>query len=363
MAKKKLLAFAAAVASFAMVIPAFSASAAETSSVPKLGDQFKVGGVNVKMYANFEEFDDGYLCGKTSTRDDWYIDPLYSCFNGPSCAKDGADYGLNMHIGAGIGVDGSKGLAYAVRNTVAATGINDGAQFQADKVADGVTDFRGATDVVFWIDCTKYANPTVQVSCVWTEKDYNDDGTPYFVENEDTKKMEQSYTSWGLYSNRSKVYYTLQDGATEWTTVEGLKGSYVEVPNTFKGYIRIPLIDFLRTWDTDNMDGKQNLAFIQRFGVFTGMNPTDADKDYVMVADNFGFAGDFQDVAPLTTNTNPATTTSGVIDTATTNGTTNGAGDSTTASSNPATGEVPITAAVVTAIVFAGVLVISKKKA
>lgn len=370
MAKKKLLAVAAAVASVAIVIPAFSASAATTAS-PKIGDQFQVGGQNVKMYANFEEFADGYMCGSKSTSDDWYIDPLYSCYNGNPAVADGKDHGLNMHIGDGLGADGSKGLAFSVRSTVATTGINDGAQFQANKVSDGVTNFEGATDVIFWVDCTANANKNVDVNCVWTEYDYNEDGTPYMAED-DKGVMQQQTSSWGLFPSVKNEYYTLEDGTSDWQTVTGLKGYAVTLPNTFKGYVRIPLKDFSVYWNTDDIDGKPDLKFVQRFGIFTGMMPSDASLDHVMVADNFGFVGTFQDVTE-TTNDGSGTTTSIVSKTTgTTQAVTTAAGTGTgtdavttasTATSNPTTGEVPITAAVVTAIVFAGVLVISKKRA
>lgn len=361
MAKNKLIAIAASIASIAMVIPAFSLSASA-----KCGDQIQVGGQNVKLYTDLEDFDDGYMCGKNATKADWYADPFYSCYNGTSCIADGKNYGLNMHIAAGIGVDKSKGVAFADTSAVAKTGINDGVQFQADKVAGGVTDFRGATDAIFWVDCTQNANKKVDINCVWTEYDYNPDGTPYMAPN-DKNVMTQQLTSWGIYPSKKNVYYTLQDGTSDWQTVTGVPGNCVEVSNTFKGYIRVPLVDFVEFWDSDDIDGQQNLAHISRFGVFTGMMPADAGKSYVMAADNFGFVGNFKDVKPMTTNTALDTTTAAIATDASgannDNGTTAANSSSSTTSSNPSTGEAPIAAAVVTSIVFAAVLAISKKKA
>lgn len=335
MDKKKLLAVAA---SLVLVIPAFSLTASANN-----GDIIKVGGLNEKIMTDFNSFPDGYKCNALGNKKD----PLYSCYNGTK--------GLNMHVGK-LGVDGSSGLVFSVTSDVDATnGINDGAMYKANNDTNPVYDFRGATDFIFWVDCTNETNPTIDINCNIGEWDYNEDGTNYMLPD-DNDVMQQQETNRNIVPNKDHVYYTLQDGTTEWQTVNGItKGYVVEVPNTFKGYIRIPLEDFGIAWSTDDIDGKWDLMHVDQAGFYYGMYQRDVAKGYAIVIDNVGFVGDFANQPPITTNTASNTTATKANVTTAANTTSTG--------SNPSTGEAPITAAVVTAIVFAGVLTISKKRA
>lgn len=367
---KKLLTFAL---SAALVVPAFS-----FSSLAASGDVIKVGDQNVKLATDFENFDDGLRIGQGTNK------TIFDCSDNTD-SKGGV-----FQIKTGTGANGSKGLFVgAVDTPTVQAGLFTGCTYKPKKDA-GVMDYSGATDAIFWIDGTINAQSNFAVLMEISCNDYNKDGTPA-TEEDDNGNVVPTVTTYVVADNTTNTYYTMEDGSDSWTENTGTKGSYVTLSNTFKGYVRIPLKDFVLTgWSTDDQNGKLDLDKITGISLYYGLYGRDVANGSFYL-DDFGFAGDFQVPTTTTETTATETTATSATDTTATSGTattataptvttvatsasdttatvasetdtTAATTDTTAATESPKTGEMPITAALLTAVTFAGVLFAAKKK-
>lgn len=367
MFKKKLMAVAAAVASFALVIPAFSLSATAAN-----GDIIDVGGKSVKLVTDFNSFNDGMRVGKNS-------DKIFTA------AANTDTQGYNFTIKDGIGADGSKALSFGVVKGVLGSDPSQNCQSATYNLKKGnsATDYSGDTDFVFWIDCTKNASEKMNMQVIIFEWDYDQDGNPV-MDGDANKVIPKGF--------HNSTYYTLADGASGWTENDTTDGSYsLSFPNTFKGYVRVPVDQFIDYWGITSSDGAFNLKHIESIGFYYYFSNKDEANDYAYAVDNVGFAGDY--TVPTTTtetttvttgSTTESTTGSKTVSTDTTTGkdtaattlntdttaaptaeiTTAAPADTTTAAAeeSPKTGDKPIAAALAVAVAFAGVLIAAKKK-
>lgn len=361
MFKKKFMAVAAAVASLALVVPSFSFSATAAS-----GDVIGVGGKAVKLATDLENFDDGLRVGQKP-------DTVFSSGDN----EDGKGY--NFTIKNGAGVDGSKALTFGVVEGVLGedTTYEPNATYILDKDQGVGTDYQGATDLVFWIDCTKYYDSQLSFQLIFSEWDYNTDGTAVMQDEKTVKCVHK-----GIHHS---TVYTLSEGSTEWSSFDTGDSYFITLDNTFKGYVRVPIDQFENYWGDTETDGSTtNLKHVHDIGFYHSFNANDeTDDGYAFAIDNIGFAGDYTlpttTTEPTTTTTEPSTTaptTIGSETTATTTlsnttastpeeeSTTLAPVDTTTTGTeeSPKTGEKPIAAALAVAVAFAGVLVAARKK-
>lgn len=365
MFKKKFMAAAAAVASLALVVPAFSLSATAAS-----GDVIDVGGKAVKLVSDFEKYDDGMRVGKLSDKDF-------------TAAANTDAQGFNFTIKSGVGAAGSKALSLATVAGVLPDSPNcQDAQINLKKAA-ATQSYAGDTDFVFWIDCTKNANADVSIQAIIDETDYNTDGTVVMGDDGTTPKSVHK----GFHNS---TYYTLADDSTDWVTVPGATTGdnwSVTLPNTFKGYVRVPVDQFVDYWGEKASDGAFNLKNIMDIGFYYYFSSKDDASEYALAIDNVGFVGDYAlpttteapttetTVAPTEvptestaapTENGTATTLSNATTAAPTQAvTTTEAADTTTTTTtteSPKTGDKPIAAALAVAVAFAGVLIAAKKK-
>lgn len=400
---KKLLALAV---SAALVIPAFA-----LTSLASNGDIVNVGDGHEKLLTDFENYDDGLRISQSTNKE--FI-----------CSNDDDSKGGVYQIQAGKGQNGSKGLYEGASAQLGSSGLYSCFEYipQRDAPTKAV-DYTGATDFVFWIDNTLQTNSAKNSSLqiIFEEYDYNSDGTAAMVVNDQDQTVPK-VTSRCLTDSADNVYYVMPDGDNAWTQQAGTKGTYISLSNTFKGYVRIPLSSFSCCWSTTDNNSKVDLKHIVDLQMYYGIYPRDIDGAFIL--DNLGFLGDFQEttattaepttiattaesttVAPTTESTTiapteestteptsvttaepitesstdassttsasavittapvattastaaPATTTASLDNTDTTTT------PETTATQSPKTGEMPIAAALLTAVALAGVLVVTKK--
>lgn len=391
MFKKKLLAIAA---SAALVIPAFSMP----TSAANPGDLFKVGDTSVKLATDFESFPDGEVIGQDG-------DAYFTCADNLNTSNH-----CNIHIADKTGIDSSKGLVFGVKEGIKNDGEFVGFQYLTKK--SGVIDFEGADSLVFWVDCTKETNSVAYVQTIWSEYDCDNNGNFIMTTDPNTDQQVPKITQWHIADDITNVYYIYQDG--NWVERDSTTGFCLQLPNTFSGYVKIPFacLEPLSSSDTDN---KFDMKHVTSIGFYTGIYPRHLTYGQNLTFDNIGFGGTFTDettvstetsdtstvatdtqttsettassvtsvsttssntASPSTTastkaSTTASTTASATVVTSTTattvasvSDTTNAPSDTTatTGTESPKTGAKPITAALATAVILAGVLVVTKKK-
>ena len=120
-------------------------------------------------------------------------------------------------------------------------------------------------------------------------------------ENVDTGANEYQLSWRNLWDGVDTKFYTLADGATTWTEYTGTTGSYLRIPNTFKGYVRIPLDTFELCWGSQDVNGKFDFKYLSQICFYYGMYARHTTNGYSIALDNVGFIGDFKtDASTLT---------------------------------------------------------------
>lgn len=244
-----------------------------------------------------------------------------------------------------------------------------------------------ATDFCFWVDFTGYKNtnckapnvPAKGIQMYFQEKDYDATG-----------KEVKTPTAWWLKTKAEGGYWQIEDGNGGWKNMPVGDGHDCYIPNTYKGWIKLPLSNFELLsggqWDQHDQDGKIDAKCVEQ--ICLGMGNYAPEAGSTVLFDQFGFM--MQSNTPETTNSsntstssnNTNTTATGTVGTSSTgnnqtqttstpdaNTTTSESGSATTATStsdstnvsNPKTGSVP-TALGAVAVITAGIAFAARKK-
>lgn len=329
MLKKVLsLAVATALMASAMIFPTSASTVKEgDKTVAQNGDFIQMkNGDTMKVFNSFETSEAGHLIGTNK-------DPLY-LYDGN---KDNAVSKVSIEA---MGENNSNALVFATKDNF---GQDSKAycqpEYEGMNEKNVVNNFEGANAFGFWVDTTDCITDAGNVTAqfLFGEQDCDENG------NLELNSKNQPAGSEYHITDASAVYY-IQNPDGSWKEMQNSKSNWLDIPQDYQGYIKIPFESYELTWGQDD-DNKIDLKNVMSVMIAYGIWPKNIGHKGLVI-DNIGFFGDYPEATVTTATSGSSSETSGtVITTAPTATTTTIQGTTTTAASteNPTDTAAPET--------------------